>query len=61
MKQMKVVLIGRNRLICRGLKRIPIDITAIVTVKADNGGSTGKIRDVMDIPAPGDIRNVLSR
>ena len=51
----------RNRLICssKRIKRIPIDITAIVTV-ADNGGSTGKIRDVMDIPAPGDIRNVIA-
>src|SRR5699024_6494790 len=37
----------------------PIDITTIVTV-ADDGGSTGKIRNEMDIPAPGDIRNVIS-
>lgn len=43
----------------RGLREFPIDITAIVTV-ADNGGSTGKIRDEMDIPAPGDIRNVIA-
>lgn len=27
---------------------------------ADDGGSTGKIRDEMDIPAPGDVRNVLA-
>ncbi|MCP6467995.1 2-phospho-L-lactate transferase CofD family protein, partial [Klebsiella pneumoniae] len=27
---------------------------------ADDGGSTGKIRSEMDIPAPGDIRNVIA-
>ncbi len=62
MKRLKVVLIGGGTglsVLARGLKEYPIDITAIVTV-ADDGGSTGKIRDVMDIPAPGDIRNVLA-
>lgn len=62
MKQMKVVLIGGGTglsVLARGLREFPIDINAIVTV-ADNGGSTGKIRDVMDIPAPGDIRNVIA-
>ncbi|GGI39197.1 gluconeogenesis factor YvcK family protein [Mammaliicoccus stepanovicii] len=62
MKKIKVVLIGGGTglsVLARGLKTYPIDITAIVTV-ADDGGSTGKIRDVMDIPAPGDIRNVLA-
>lgn len=42
----------------RGLKAGPFAITAIVTV-ADDGGSTGRLRAEMDIPAPGDIRNVL--
>ncbi|HZG71936.1 MAG TPA: YvcK family protein, partial [Chondromyces sp.] len=42
-----------------GLKKYPIDITAIVTV-ADDGGSSGRLRDEMDIPPPGDIRNVLT-
>lgn len=62
MKKLKVVLIGGGTglsVLARGLKEFNIDITAIVTV-ADDGGSTGKIRDVMDIPAPGDIRNVLA-
>ncbi|MHC0553091.1 gluconeogenesis factor YvcK family protein [Salinicoccus sp. CNSTN-B1] len=36
-----------------------MDITAIVSV-ADDGGSTGLIRDKIDMPAPGDIRNVMS-
>jgi uncharacterized cofD-like protein len=42
----------------RGLKQANINLTAIVTV-ADDGGSTGRIRDAFDIPAPGDIRNCL--
>jgi uncharacterized cofD-like protein len=42
----------------RGLKRENLNITAIVTV-ADDGGSTGRIRDVYNMPAPGDIRNCL--
>ena len=45
--------------LARGLRNYPIDITAIVTV-ADDGGSTGVIRNEMDIPAPGDIRNVIA-
>ena len=56
MKQLKVVLIGGGTglsVLARGVTRISIDITAIVTV-ADDGGSTGKIRDEMSIPAPGD-------
>ncbi|WP_226386022.1 gluconeogenesis factor YvcK family protein [Staphylococcus sp. Marseille-Q1834] len=62
MKQLKVVLIGGGTglsVLARGLREYPIDITAIVTV-ADDGGSTGKIRNEMDIPAPGDIRNVIA-
>jgi len=42
----------------RGLKQLPLDITAIVTV-ADDGGSSGVLRSEMQIPPPGDIRNVL--
>ncbi|KAA1042469.1 gluconeogenesis factor YvcK family protein [Macrococcus equipercicus] len=62
MRQLKICLIGGGTglsVLARGLKAYPVDITAIVTV-ADDGGSTGRIRDVMDIPAPGDIRNVLA-
>ncbi|HBY82628.1 MULTISPECIES: gluconeogenesis factor YvcK family protein [Staphylococcus] len=62
MRRMKVVLIGGGTglsVLARGLREFPIDITAIVTV-ADDGGSTGKIRNEMDIPAPGDIRNVIA-
>ena len=44
--------------ILRGLKKFPIDITAIVTV-ADDGGSSGTLREEFDVPPPGDVRNVL--
>ncbi|MCP1145825.1 gluconeogenesis factor YvcK family protein [Lysinibacillus endophyticus] len=43
----------------RGLKTYPFNITAIVTV-ADDGGSSGRLRDDYDIPPPGDIRNVIA-
>lgn len=58
----KVVVIGGGTglpVLLRGLKRYPIDITAIVTV-ADDGGSSGRLRTDLDIPPPGDIRNVLA-
>lgn len=43
----------------RGLKEQPVELSTIVTV-ADDGGSTGRIRQAIDIPAPGDIRNVIA-
>lgn len=59
---MKLVVIGGGTglsSMLAGMKRIKdAQITAIVTV-ADNGGSTGRLRDVYDVPAIGDIRNVL--
>ena len=42
----------------RGLKRRPLDITAIVTV-ADDGGSSGRLRRELGVLPPGDIRNCL--
>ncbi|WP_075982888.1 gluconeogenesis factor YvcK family protein [Bacillus massilinigeriensis] len=61
-EQPRIVIIGGGTglpVLLRGLKQYPVDITAIVTV-ADDGGSSGRIRDEMDIPSPGDIRNVLA-
>ncbi|WLR50512.1 YvcK family protein [Bacillus tianshenii] len=58
----KVTVIGGGTglsVLLRGLKKFPIDITAIVTV-ADDGGSSGRLRNEMDIPPPGDVRNVLA-
>lgn len=33
----------------RGLKQYPVDITAVVTI-ADDGGSSGRLRDELEIP-----------
>lgn len=42
-----------------GMKKIKdINLVAVVTV-ADDGGSTGRIRDIYNVPAVGDIRHVL--
>ncbi len=57
-----VVVIGGGHglsTILKGIKKIDdINISAIVTV-ADDGGSTGRIRQRYSIPAMGDIRSVL--
>ena len=57
-----VVIIGGGTglsVMLRGMKTIPgVELSAIVTV-ADDGGSTGRLRDSYQIPAMGDIRNVM--
>ena len=60
-KEPKIVVIGGGSgisVVLRGLKYLPIDLTAIVTV-ADDGGSSGFLRKEFDMPAPGDLRNVM--
>lgn len=60
--QPRIVIIGGGTglpVLLRGLKKYDVDITAIVTV-ADDGGSSGRLRNEMQIPPPGDIRNVLA-
>ena len=42
----------------RGLKHYTSDITAIVTV-TDDGGGSGRLRDELSMPPPGDIRNCI--
>ena len=42
----------------RGLKKYTKNLTAIVTV-ADNGGGSGALRDDLRIPPPGDIRHCM--
>lgn len=42
----------------RGLKRYTQNITAIVTV-ADDGGGSGVLRQDLNMPPPGDIRNCM--
>ena len=57
----KIVVLGGGTglsTLLRGLKLFPIDITAVVTV-ADDGASSGRLREEFDTPAVGDLRNVL--
>ena len=44
--------------ILRGLKRYTDDLTAIVTV-ADDGGGSGVLREDLGMPPPGDIRSCM--
>ena len=62
MNKIRVTLVGGGTglsVLARGLRQYPVEVSAIVSV-ADDGGSTGIIRDQIDMPAPGDIRNVMS-
>ncbi|MDI3317689.1 MAG: uridine diphosphate-N-acetylglucosamine-binding protein YvcK [Bacillota bacterium] len=57
----RVVAIGGGTglsTLLRGLKEFPAEITAIVAV-TDDGGSSGRLRSELGIPAVGDIRNCL--
>ena len=57
----RIVVIGGGTglgTILRGLKKLTTDLTAIVTV-ADDGGSSGRLRQEFGILPPGDIRNCL--
>ncbi len=57
----KIATIGGGTglsVLLHGLKEYTNNITAIVTV-ADNGGSSGRLREQFDVLPPGDIRNCL--
>ncbi|MBI4368264.1 MAG: YvcK family protein [Candidatus Omnitrophica bacterium] len=57
----RVVAIGGGTglsVLLSGIKAYTNNITAIVTV-TDTGGSSGRLRDELDILPPGDIRNCL--
>ncbi len=58
----KIVILGGGTglsYLLRGLKKFPVDITAVITV-SDNGRSTGKLRKEFNTPAVGDIRKVIT-
>ncbi|MBU7555818.1 gluconeogenesis factor YvcK family protein [Pediococcus ethanolidurans] len=58
----KFVVIGGGTglpVILKSLKKQNADITAVVTV-ADDGGSSGVIRNYVNVVPPGDIRNVIA-
>ena len=57
----KIVVIGGgtgNFVVLNGLKKYPVDLTAIVSM-ADDGGSTGILRDELGVLPPGDVRQCL--
>ncbi|MDV5977558.1 UNVERIFIED_CONTAM: YvcK family protein [Streptococcus canis] len=61
MKNPKMTVIGGGTgipVILKSLRNEAVDITAVVTV-ADDGGSSGELRNVMQLTPPGDLRNVL--
>jgi uncharacterized cofD-like protein len=58
----KIVAIGGGTglsMLLRGLKRYTSNLTAIVTV-ADDGGSTGRLRQEFGVIAPGDLRQCIA-
>ena len=57
----KIVVIGGgtgNFAVLRGLKNYELDLSAIVSM-ADDGGSTGILRDELGVLPPGDVRQCL--
>ncbi|MFH1682540.1 MAG: gluconeogenesis factor YvcK family protein, partial [Candidatus Woesearchaeota archaeon] len=57
----KIVVIGGgtgNFVVLNGLKRYEVDLNAIVSM-ADDGGSTGILRDELGVLPPGDVRQCL--
>ncbi|MFP5326124.1 MAG: uridine diphosphate-N-acetylglucosamine-binding protein YvcK, partial [Acidimicrobiia bacterium] len=58
---MRVVALGGGHGLAttlRAVSRYADDVTAVVSV-ADDGGSSGRLREALDIPAPGDVRRAL--
>lgn len=61
MRKPKITVIGGGTgipVILNSLRTEDVDITAVVTA-ADDGGSSGEIRNAMQQTPPGDLRNVL--
>lgn len=61
MNRKKIVTIGGGTgsfVLLSGLKKYQVDICAIVSM-ADNGGSTGILRDELGVLPPGDVRQCL--
>ncbi len=57
----KIVTIGGGTgsfTLLSGLKKYNVDLTAIVSM-ADDGGSTGRLRDELGVLPPGDVRQCL--
>ena len=59
---MRAVAIGGGHgtaVTLRALRELTDDVTAVVSV-ADNGGSTGRLREMLDVAAVGDLRKCLA-
>ena len=57
----KIVTIGGGSgsfMVLSGLKKYPVDLSAVVTM-SDDGGSTGILRDELGVLPPGDVRQCL--
>lgn len=62
MQEKRVVTIGGGTghyVLLSGLKKQPVQITAVVSM-ADDGGSSGVLRDEMGVLPPGDVRQCLA-
>ena len=60
-KRPKIVVIGGGTgtfVALSGLKKYPVDLTAIITMM-DSGGSSGRLRDELGVLPPGDVRQCL--
>lgn len=60
-RRLRVVCLGGGTgtyCVLRGLREHPIDLSAVVSI-ADNGGSSGILRDEYGMLPPGDIRNAM--
>jgi uncharacterized cofD-like protein len=58
---MKLVAVGGGHgtaVSLRALKRLSVDVTGVVSV-ADDGGSTGRLRAMLNVAAVGDLRKCL--
>lgn len=61
LKNKNIVTIGGGTgsfMLLSGLKKYPVNISAIVSM-ADDGGSTGVLRDELGVLPPGDVRQCL--
>ncbi|MBI4095002.1 MAG: YvcK family protein [Candidatus Liptonbacteria bacterium] len=60
-KKLRIVVLGGGTgtfTVLSGLKKYPLDLSAVVSM-ADDGGSTGMLRDELGVLPPGDIRQCL--
>ena len=60
-KKLKIVVVGGGTgtyVVLSGLKKYPVDLTAIITMM-DSGGSSGRLRDELGVLPPGDVRQCL--